>query len=225
MNKIIRDFKRPKKEIIEEFRKLPTPTICDSMERKNGMIGIRPVYPNIRICGPAFTVYTYVGDNLMIHRALEMAKQGDVLVVDGHKSYRAYWGEVMSIIAKTKGIEGLVIDGGVRDSRILEKIKFPVFSRYITPVGTWKNSPGSINVPIVCGDVTVNPGDLIIGDDDGVAVIPKENVKEVLKITKKKLEAEEVIKNRILKGESFYKITGLDKNLNRLNIKEEDFYD
>lgn len=85
--------------------------------------------------------------------------------------------------------------------------------------------PGSINVPIVCGDVTVNPGDLIIGDDDGVAVIPKENVKEVLKITKKKLEAEEVIKNRIIKGESFYKITGLDRSLDRLNIKEEDFYD
>jgi 4-hydroxy-4-methyl-2-oxoglutarate aldolase len=153
-----------------------------------------------------------VGDNLTIHKAIAMAREGDVLVVNAGR-YRncGLWGEIMSLAARKKGVRGLVISGAVRDAQAIERIGFPVFSMGLSPYGSTKNSLGEINEPIVCGEMLVNPGDIIVGDDDGVVVVPRQSVREVLVRCQEREKKEERVRELIEQGKTTLQIYGLDK--------------
>ena len=134
---------------------------------------VRPAWVGARISAPAFPVTCAAGDNLAIHVAVSEAPAGHVLVVSvGIEAARGYWGEVLTTGAEARGIAGLVIDGGVRDVRVLMQMQFPVWSRAISAKGTVKATLGSVNIPVVCAGALVTPGDVVVADDDGVVVVP-----------------------------------------------------
>ena len=220
---IVREIERPKKEIVEGYRELATGNICDAMGRYGSMsASIRPILNQCKMVGPALTVKIYPADNLMLHKATEVAKPGDVIVVDaGGYPDMAILGDLLCLVCKTKGIEGIVLDGGVRDIEGIRELGFPVFAKGVIPVGPLKDSPGSINIPIHCGGVSVAPGDLIVGDTDGVAVIPKARIQEVLEKGRAIVEKEEKMRERIGKGELIYDILGLGKLLQREDVIEK----
>ena len=220
---IVREIERPKKEIVEGYRELATGNICDAMGRYGSMsASIRPILNQCKMVGPALTVKIYPADNLMLHKATEVAKPGDVIVVDaGGYPDMAILGDLLCLVCKTKGIEGIVLDGGVRDIEGIRELGFPVFAKGVIPVGPLKDSPGSINIPIHCGGVSVAPGDLIVGDTDGVAVIPKARIQEVLEKGRAIVEKEEKMRERIRKGEIIYDILGLGKLLQREDVIEK----
>jgi 4-hydroxy-4-methyl-2-oxoglutarate aldolase len=172
---------------------------------------IKPVSPAFRLCGPAVTVHAPGGDNLWIHRALYAAQPGDVLVVSVSGAYEyGYWGEVMSTAAKARQLQGLVIDGCVRDIVLLEDIGFPVFARGLCIRGTGKdfNARGWCNFPTRFDDVVVQPGDLIVGDRDGVVAIARERVAEVLELAVARDLHEAQICQRLERGDSTLDIYG-----------------
>jgi 4-hydroxy-4-methyl-2-oxoglutarate aldolase len=176
--------------------------------------GLRPIRPGMRAVGPALPVHGPSGDNLWLHRAIYAAQSGEVLVCDvGPEPGYGYWGEVMAVAAQQRGIAGLVINGGVRDGDQMESRGFPVFSRCITILGTGKDpdGDGSICEPVTLGDVTVNRGDLVVGDNDGVVVIPAARVSEVVAASHAREEEERKIFERLGAGEStidIYRLPG-----------------
>jgi len=212
---------RPSKDIISQLSKFGVAMIADSMGRYGAMKPyIRPVASGMRIAGPAFTVQTYRSDNLMIHIALELAQEGDILIVDsGEVTNAGLWGELMTTMALKKKLGGIVTDGAIRDSEEIIGSKFPVFSKSISPLGGFKESLGSVNVPISCGGVVVDPGDIIIGDDDGVAVIPKNKAEEILKTCEETLKKEQLVIEGIENGRTLFELLGLPEKLQKLNIK------
>jgi len=175
---------------------------------------LKPTSESFQLAGPAITVDSPGGDNLWIHRALYIAQPGDVLVVHVSGVYEhGYWGEIMSTAAQVRGLGGLVIDGCVRDALLLERIGFPVFARGLCIRGTGKdlNGSGRINGPITLGDVTVNPGDLIVGDRDGVVAVPRSRVPAVIEAAIQRTEMEETVLERLQRGESTMSIYGFIK--------------
>jgi RraA family protein len=167
--------------LIDRLRSVPAANIGDGMERL-GLLdsSLQAVWPGAQVVGPAYTVWTRSGDNLFIHKALEECSPGDVIVVNGHGDLsRALIGELIGARAAAKGIAGFVIDGAVRDAEGLRGYGMPVFARAITPAGPYKNGPGRLQVPIAVAGVAVLPGDLIVGDGDGVAVIPQSMAEQV----------------------------------------------
>ncbi|MGU7784804.1 4-carboxy-4-hydroxy-2-oxoadipate aldolase/oxaloacetate decarboxylase [Burkholderia sp. PU8-34] len=197
---------------VEAARSLPAATLHEAAGRIGALpSGIKPVAPGFRICGTAFTVHSPGGDNLWLHRAIELAQPGDVLVVYANGVYEhGYWGEVMATAAKVRGLAGLVIDGGVRDADLLERIGFPVFSRGLSIRGTGKDygAIGWINEPVKIGGVTVCAGDLIVADRDGVVAIPRERAAEVVEIAAKREADEAAICKRIEGGQTTMQIYG-----------------
>ena len=154
---------------------------------------IKPVVAGFKVCGPAVTVQSPGGDNLWLHRALYAARPGDVLVIHVSGKYaHGYWGEVMSTAAKARGLAGRVIDGCVRDVTLLQQIGFPVFARGLCIRGTGKDftAPGRINAPTLFDDVTINAGDLVVGDADGVVCIPRAQIPAVLEAAGKRAARE-----------------------------------
>lgn len=170
-----------KPELIEAFRKLATANISDNLERQPGAIGLRPFHNGAPMAGTAFTIKTRSGDNKVIHEALDLIRPGDVLVVDGDgDTSRALIGEIMSAIARKRGAAGFVLDGAIRDVDAIEKDSFPVFARSAIHRGPYKNGPGEINVPVSIGGMVVHPGDIIVGDRDGVVAFRPESAAELL---------------------------------------------
>lgn len=137
--------------------------------------GLRAAWPGAKVAGPAFTVRGIGGDNLALHNAVLAAPAGSVLVVDLQGAAYGHWGEVLAVAAQHRGIAGLVIDGGVRDSEEMAAMDFPVFSRYVTVVGTAKDYPGDMRSPVRVGGIVVHTGDLVVGDADGVVVLPQDS--------------------------------------------------
>lgn len=169
------------RELIERFSRFDTTDISDAMNRLYTMSNdIKNIVNDRRLLGPACTVKVYPGDNLMVHKALDIAKPGDVVVVDagGHKS-TAVFGDLIASKAQHRGIAGFVIDGLSRDVESLREVDLPVFSIGTTPIGPLHRGPGEINFPISCGGIVVNPGDLIVADDDGVIVVRNEFAEQV----------------------------------------------
>lgn len=193
-----RGFERVPADICAAAAKHGTATLHEAA----GQIGalpaaIKPVVPSFHISGPALTVQGPPVDNLWIHRGIAIAEPGDVLVVSVSGAFEAgYWGEIMSTVAKTFGLGGLVIDGCVRDGHLLEGIGFPVFARGLCIRGTGKDMQGrgSLLAPVLIGDVVVNSGDLVVGDGDGVVVLPRERAEAVVaaSIEREKKEAETI---------------------------------
>jgi 4-hydroxy-4-methyl-2-oxoglutarate aldolase len=154
----------------------------------------------------------------MIHKAITMAEPGDVLIIDcdGYTG-TGHVGEIMCTSCQANGLAGLVIDGGYRDSRELRELNFPVYGRGVNPKGPLKQDPGSINTTISCGGVTVNPGDIVVGDDDGIAVIPHEGAEEVLERAREKLTAEADTREEIQDGDYLFEVKGYNKLFEELS--------
>ncbi|MFE7276840.1 RraA family protein [Streptomyces sp. NPDC057623] len=153
--------------------------------------GLRAAWPGARVAGPAFTVQGIGGDNLALHGAVATAPAGSVLVVDLQGAQHGHWGEILAVAARHRGILGLVVDGGVRDTAEQAELGFPVFARHITVVGTGKEHPGRFHAPVRVGGVVVRPGDLVVGDADGVVVVPAESVTKTLDRSDDRVAAEQ----------------------------------
>ena len=186
----------PDPKIIEAFKKIPASNTADCMERDCGM------NPRIKLmsspkaqmsCGPAFTVKCRAGDNLGIHAAMRYVQEGDYLVVSNEEeTYRALLGEVMmTYLYKYKKIAGIILDGPIRDIDEMGKWDFPIYATGTNPAGPYKEGPFEINVPIACGGVSVNPGDVILADPDGIIVIPRKDAPEVLVAAQKFMEKDQ----------------------------------
>ncbi|MBP1917848.1 RraA family protein [Youngiibacter multivorans] len=183
----LRVFMNPERvdaETIEAFRELPGSNVADCMGRMSGMHSeIRRLSKNgFKMVGSAITVKVRPGDNLMLHKALDMAQEGDVIVVsNGGDRSHSLMGEIMVRHAEFRKLGGIVLDGPIRDIDTIRNLEIPIYATGTTPAGPYKEGPGEINVNITCGGVSLNPGDLVIGDDDGVVVVPREDLEEVLK--------------------------------------------
>ncbi|MFC0272635.1 RraA family protein [Metabacillus herbersteinensis] len=186
------------KKIIEEYRNVVTPHISDNLNRMHAIGSkLRPYHKEGKLIGTAITVKTRPGDNLVVHKAIDIAQPGDVIVVDaGGDTTNAIVGEIMLRIARRNGIVGFVIDGAIRDTKAFMEGDFPVYAVGVTHRGPYKDGPGEINVPISIDGMCVNPGDLLIGDEDGLAVIPGEDAEELLI----KIKAQEVKELEILES-------------------------
>lgn len=201
------------KELITEISQFSSATLHEALGKTGNLpYGIKPISPKMKVCGPAFTVMTMPCDNMLLHRAYAYAKAGDVLVVNCSNFYEAgYWGDLMSLGAMTKGIAGLVIDGCVRDADDIEAMGFPVFSRGLCIKGTGNQGEGSLNEPIIMGEYMVNPGDIIVGDRDGVVVIPQNRVEEAIEKAYARELKEENVRKELRKGLNSLQIYGWDK--------------
>jgi RraA family protein len=190
--RINESINRPAPSLIDGFKGIPVANIGDSVNRTFCMKpSIRP-YNDNALLGPAFTVKVRPGDNLLLHKALDMAKPGDIIVVDGQGEIsNSLIGELMVLWAIKRGIGGFVIDGAIRDVRVLKKASIPVYAAGANPAGPYKEGPGEINYPVVCGGVVVNPGDIIVGDADGVIVINPRDAEGVLEKARAKSQAEQ----------------------------------
>lgn len=203
-------------ELALQFIGEPVANVSDCMSRLfAGGSRLRPMHSGRPMSGPALTVRTRPGDNLMIHKALQMAAPGDIIVVDaGGDLTNALIGELMVGTAIQRGLGGFVIDGAIRDARALREGDFPVFAAGITHRGPYKDGPGEINVPIAIDGMVIEPGDLIIGDDDGVLCVPFDHVQSVLAAARKKADAEAVMAKEIATGQR--DTAWIDATLNRL---------
>ncbi|MGW4379170.1 4-carboxy-4-hydroxy-2-oxoadipate aldolase/oxaloacetate decarboxylase [Kitasatospora sp. NPDC004531] len=162
---------------------------------------LRPAWPGARLCGTALPVLAAAADNLPLHWALEEAVPGDVLVVDAGGSRCGFWGEVLSVAAQARGVRGLVIDGGVRDTAQLEQLGFPAFSSSIAIRGTGKAWPGTVGEPITVRGRTVRRGDLVVADQDGIVVLPADRVNDVVAAARARYETEDAYMDRLRSGE------------------------
>ncbi|WP_338448187.1 4-carboxy-4-hydroxy-2-oxoadipate aldolase/oxaloacetate decarboxylase [Niallia oryzisoli] len=217
---IVKNIERPDQNAIEKLKSYGTATIHEAMGR-TGLMNpyLRPIYDTAKVCGTAVTVSSHPGDNLMIHAAIEMCQPGDVLVVTvTSDSTDGMFGELLGVSAQSKGVEGLIIDAGVRDTTELTEMKFPVWAKAFSAKGTVKATPGSVNIPVVCAGAIVNPGDVIIGDRDGVVVVPKEDVEKVAQAAQEREDREAKVRQRLAKGELGLDIYGLREKLLNLGV-------
>lgn len=198
--------------VLEAARSLSSATLHEASGRSGALpSAIKPVDVRFRLCGPAVTVHSPGGDNLWLHRALEVATPGDVLVVDVSGAYEhGYWGEIMSSAARQRGLGGLVLNGCVRDGALLSSIGLPVFARGLCIRGTNKDfaARGYINFPLLIGDVVVEQGDLVVGDVDGIVAVMRDAAEAVVAAAQQRDVAEAQILERITKGESTLDIYG-----------------
>ena len=219
MPTIIKEFKRPSKELIESYAGLATPDICYAMDNTRAMDHrIRPVFKGARAYGPAITVRLGPGDNLFCHKVIEYIQEGDMVVVSTLVEDTAGWGEFTSLSAKMKGAQGAVIDGAVTDVREIEEMKFPIFAKAITPRTTFREGYGDINIRVVCGGVAIDPGDLVVADENGVVVVPLLELEEVLEKAKKKVALEDEARKEILKGKTLPQLSRVDDTLREKGI-------
>ncbi len=199
------EFDRPDPAVIAGFADFATPEISDLMNRLYTMsVSIKSLTaPDLRLLGPACTVKVFPGDNLMVHKSLDIAKPGDVIVVDASSStMTAVLGDLVSTKARHRGIAGFIVDGLVRDlPAILELGDFPVFARGVTPLGPLHRGPGEINYPICAGGIVVSPGDIIVGDLNGVVVVPREIAGELLERLQTRAPAERAYAESVARGQ------------------------
>lgn len=204
--KVVKSIDRPDPVLVCQFQELVAANISDVQGRQNTMDArIKPIYhPLPVLCGPAVTVKARPGDNLMAFKSIEVARPGDVIVIAGANDMNyTVWGGIMSSMAKKKGIAGVVTDGLVRDVQQTKDVGFAVFAIGLTPSGPTKDGVGQINLPISCGGVVVFPGDIIVGDSDGVVVVRKDEATDVLGRTRARVALERTWLDRIARGELF----------------------
>ncbi|MBN2395474.1 MAG: 4-carboxy-4-hydroxy-2-oxoadipate aldolase/oxaloacetate decarboxylase [Candidatus Atribacteria bacterium] len=220
---VITNIRRTSEEIIKQYKNIPVATVYEASGRK-GFIDskIKPLNKGMKICGIAFTVQSAPGDNLMLHKALEISQKDDVVVATVGNEYEyGYWGDLMATQALVKGLTGLAIDGCVRDSEEIIKKGFNVFCRGTSIRGTTKGVLGLINYPIHFGGTTVNPGDLILGDDDGMVVVQYEESEEVLKKSLDRIKKEEAKSLALKNGITSVQYNRLNEIFASLNLKED----
>lgn len=204
-----------------ELLVLPTGNVADNntdVPRQGTMdSGIKPIDPKSRMLGRAVTVQCYPGDNLALHQGIYAAEPGDVLILDCHGyTEDGHFGDIMTLACQMRGIAGVVIDGSCRDSEDIKELGLPVFVRGFNPSGTVKASLGKVNVPVTCGGVHVNPGDMVLGDCDGVVVVPREKEDQVFEKAQAKFAKEEKLVEELKAGKTTLEIYGFDKLIKKL---------
>jgi 4-hydroxy-4-methyl-2-oxoglutarate aldolase len=222
--RIYRGIQRPDPQAVKQLGELGVATVHEAQGRTGVMASyMRPIYLSARVSGPAVTVSCQPGDNLMIHAAVEVCKPGDVLVVSTlSESTDGMFGDLLGTSCQAHGVAGLIIDAGVRDTTDLTAMKFPIWSKAISAQGTVKASAGSVNVPVVCAGAIVNPGDVVVGDADGVVVVPREAAAEVAKAAQQRIAKEEKTRERLAKGELGVDFYGLRAKLKELGVEYVD---
>jgi 4-hydroxy-4-methyl-2-oxoglutarate aldolase len=220
-HRIVKTIRRAEAEVIKILGEQGVATVHEAQSR-TGLLNpyLRPIYPTARVAGSAVTVSCQPGDNLMIHAAIEVCQPGDVLVVvTTSESTDGMFGELLATSCQAHGIAGLVIDAGVRDVADLTAMVFPVWSKAISAQGTVKASPGSVNIEVVCAGAIVHPGDVIIGDADGVVVVKREQAEAVSYLGQKRLEKEKMSRARLRAGELGVDFYGLRAKLKELGVE------
>lgn len=218
---IVRRIARPDAEVIRRLGELGVATVHEAQGRSGLMRPyMRPIYPSARVAGPALTVLCHPGDNMMIHASLDVCRPGDVLVVTPlSESTDGMFGELLATSCRAQGVVGLVIDAGVRDAADLTSMDFPVWAKAISAQGTVKATAGSVNVDVVCAGALVRPGDVIIGDLDGVVVVPREAAAEVAQLADQRRAKEERSRERLRSGELGLDFYGLRNRLAELGVQ------
>ena len=220
-HKIVRKIARPDADTIKILGAAGVATVHEAQGRSGLMRPyMRPIYPTARLAGPALTVSSQPGDNLMIHASLDVCQPGDVLVVvTTSESTDGMFGELLGVSCQAHGIAGLIIDAGVRDTAELTAMNFPVFAKAVSAQGTVKNTPGDVNIPVVCAGAMINPGDVIVADADGVVVVPREKAAQVAQASERRLAKEEKTRQRLRNGELGLDFYGLRAKLGELGVE------
>jgi 4-hydroxy-4-methyl-2-oxoglutarate aldolase len=218
---VVRHVEQPDQAAVAALEKYGVSTVHEAQGRCGLLASyMRPIYPGAAIAGSAVTVSLPPGDNLMIHVAVEMCSPRSILVVAPTSPCTdGYFGELLGTSLRAHGAKGLVIEAGVRDVGPLTQMKFPVWSRAVHSQGTVKATLGSVNVPIVCAGAAIDPGDVIVADDDGVVVVKREAAAKVAAASKQRVDKEDVVRERLAKGELGLDIYGLRAKLKEMGLE------
>jgi 4-hydroxy-4-methyl-2-oxoglutarate aldolase len=221
---VVRQIRRADAAVIAGLGEAGAATVHEAIGRR-GFVGsdIRPIQHDVRLAGSAVTVSSHPGDNLMIHAAVEVCEAGDILVVaNTAPSSHGMFGELLAGSVMARGVRGLVVDAGVRDTRELRELGFPVWARHVSCQGTVKATAGSVNVPIVLGGVVISPGDVICADDDGVVAVPLAEAEWALEQSRIRIAAEEQTRAKLKAGELGVDFYGLRVKLAELGVEYVD---
>ncbi len=223
MAHVVTRIQRPPERLVAAFKDFAAATVYEAAGRIGSVDpAIKPLGRNMRLLGAALTARCHPKDNLMLHKALQIAQPGDVIVAttDGYPN-AGYFGDLMATSAMARQIGGLAIDGCVRDSAEIIEMGFPIFCHGTCMRGTVKQTLGSVNQPVLFGDVVVNPGDLVLGDDDGIVIIPQPKLEEVLEATRLRVEKEEEKAAALKQGISSVALNKLDEIFEILGLVED----
>ena len=218
---VVTDIRRADRDVVDALAEFGSATVHEALGRI-GYAGprIRPIQQGAAIAGSAVTVQTAPGDNLMVHVAIEQATDGDVIVVvPTTDSAYGFIGELMATQMQVRGVRAYVTSGGVRDTAELREMGFPVWTAHVSSQGTVKDTAGSVNVPVILGDVVVNPGDVVIADDDGVTIVPRERAAEALEASRARTAKEAANRAKYEAGEISMDVNSLRPVLDSLGVR------